>query len=155
MIFHVCRQTAILRVAVTVQIYCKNGQKDVFPLCLHDSGRASRLLTGITCRNLITLCCDVSQAAWMLPDTVLCPDHGCELTGGEGEVARAIQHRPSTFHRPEVEQCVRLAHAELPFRLSASLSALVFVLFRMGGGVLHPLCLQYPLYFASLSCLSE
>ena len=68
----------------------------------------------------------------MLPDTVLCPNHRCELAGDEGEVAGAIECLPAPFHRSRVEECVRLAHTELSFSFAASLSTLVFELFRMG-----------------------
>ena len=53
-----------------MQIYCENSRENVFQLCLHDSGRVSRLLTGITVPILITLCCNVSQAAEVQPDIV-------------------------------------------------------------------------------------
>ena len=42
----------------------------MFPLCLHDSSRASRLLTGITVPILITLRCGVKQACSEHSETV-------------------------------------------------------------------------------------
>ena len=65
---------------------------------------AAERLQHAHCRPVLR--CDVSHAAEMLLEGVLCPCDGGEQVGDECEVARAIERSLPPFHRSRVEQCV-------------------------------------------------